>query len=116
MFFSDSDDDDDSASSNIRPTNGPSNGNVDHVQGVKDMVINTQNLNISKVRENISFNLREIENSKSVREGKKERLNEAITALMDYQANLNQQVKGLTNETNVLNGYQIKLNTMLGQL
>jgi len=115
VYYSDSDEDDTPPHS--QASSGQQNGiNGHHVQGVKDMVLNSQKANISKVRQLIDHNLRKISNSKSVRTTREARLKESIEALNQFKEQLNNEYKALAAETAQLNSYESKLNNCLNQL
>lgn len=117
VYYSDSDDDTPTSQASVGTQNGI-NGNVpgNHVQGVKDMVLNSQKANISKVRQLIDHNLRKISSSKSVRVSREARLKESIEALNQFKDQLTNEYKALTNENQQLNSYESKLNNSVNQL
>jgi len=115
VYYSDSDGDDDSsiAQSNSKDEVG---SNENHVQGVKEMVLNTQRANIAKVKQLIDLNLRKINSSLALRNSREIKIKETLQALTDFRDRIAEEHKGVLTETNELNSYKAKLETTRKQL
>merc|ERR1712059_114227 len=62
-----------------------------HVQGVRDMVLNTQKANIHKVNTILESNLMKVQTSKVIRGQKEQTLREAIRAAEEFKNKLQEE-------------------------
>jgi len=102
VYFSDSDDDDDSTST---PAPRQENGGAtkgDHVQGIKDMVINTQRTNIHRIQSSLDFSLRRLQAARGVRGQKEQTLKDAIKAVDQFKFKLEGEFKNNQSQVNQL--------------
>jgi len=87
VYYSDSDDD-------SPPSAGLQNGsNGAHVQGVRDMVINTQKANIHKINSMLESNMNKVLSAKVIRGQKDKTLREAIKAAEQFKNKLEEEFK-----------------------
>jgi len=96
VYYSDSDDDDDSSSlpvQNARVENGGAVTRANHVQGIKDMVINTQKTNIHRVQSSLDFTLGRLQTARAIRGQKEQTLKEAIKAAEHLKCKLEEEYK-----------------------
>lgn len=111
VYYSDSDEESSSPSSRIE--NGVSDS---HVQGCKDMVMNTQKDNVAKVKQLLQSNLKRIQSSRAIAQAREELLKESIQALTDFKNKVQDELKSLQGKSAQLAGYENKLNSLRLQI
>jgi len=109
-YYSDSDGDD-------TPTSNSGPGYVnDHIEGVTEMILNTQKANITRVRQLIENNLRKVHSSRTATQDRIFKIKESINALMDFNERLQEEYKGVTAENNQIISIENKLMAVNNQL
>lgn len=112
VYYSDSDDDGENP-----PSTGIQNGsNGAHVQGVKDMVINTQKANIHKINSMLESNMNKVLSAKVIRGQKDKTLREAIKAAEQFKHKLEDEYKNNQSHSNSLVGFEAKLNGLRSKI
>jgi len=110
VYYSDSDDD-------SPPSAGLQNGsNGAHVQGVRDMVINTQKANIHKINSMLESNMNKVLSAKVIRGQKDKTLREAIKAAEQFKNKLEEEFKNNQTNSNSLVGFEAKLNGLRSKI
>lgn len=113
VYYSDDSDDESgpfSKQSKALQMNGSANGA--HVQGVKDMVQNTQKTNIHKIGTLIESNLSKVEACKRVRASKSLQLKDALVAAERVKSKLEADFNDNKNKTENLTAFQSKLSDL----
>lgn len=113
VYYSDSDDD---SPGLARPAPLQNGSNGTHVQGVRDMVINTQRTNIHKINSILESNLSKVQTCKVKRGAKDKVLRDAIAASETLKNKLEEEFKENQKITANLVGSEQKLNGLRGRL
>ena len=87
-----------------------------HVQGVKDMVINTQKANIHKINSMLESNMNKVLSAKIIRGQKDKTLREAIKAAEQFKSKLEEEYKNNQSHSNSLVGFEAKLNGLRSKI
>jgi len=120
VYYSDSDEDTTShtslppAPSNEHRMENGSNGA--HVQGVRDMVLNTQKANIHKVNTILESNLMKVQTSKVIRGQKEQTLREAIRAAEEFKNKLQEEFNNNQAQSKKLASCETKLMGLKNQV
>lgn len=112
VYYSDSEDDGETPA----PTNMQNGSNGAHVQGVRDMVINTQKANIHKINSMLESNMKKVMSAKLIRSQKDKSLREAIKAADELKIKLDEEQRTNQTYSNNLVGFEAKLNGLRSKI
>jgi hypothetical protein len=107
VYYSDSDEDSSPPSS--RAENGVDDS---HVQGVKDMVLNTQMANMGKVKQLLQSNLKRLQSAREIADAREELLRESMQALLDLKNKVQEEQKSIVDKRAQLAAHETKLNNL----
>jgi len=113
VYYSDSDDD------SAKPSRGLQNGNNNngaHVQGVKDMVVNTQKANIHKINILLESNMNKLEKAKEIRNNKESLMMETISAAKQWKMYLEEIINNNKIQLKNLGQYEANMNILRSQI
>ena len=105
VYYSDSDDDSVSKpTSKMSPVSG-----AHHVQGVRDMVINTQKSNIHKIGSILDSNMNKVQSCKQLRGHKERLLKDALVSVERIKKSLDEEYNDNKSNGDKLTGFEAKL-------